>query len=717
MPSKTGIAAVYYAERGLAVYAPAWGSKVPNKGTKGILGRTSSTATTDVEALKAVYEEKPQNNVSIRLEMCDPPLVSVDCDDAVAHPTDEEKETGVVGDDGWVILDCWLVEHGIELPETWTIRTVTGGLNRLYHLPAGAEMPKDAIAAMTRVDLLGDGHAQIMPPSQIKGKTGVYRFEEGKGPNDLEVAEIPQAFLDYWNGVVAQREGEKKRKRKERDTQRKIDAVENGTIAQSKRNKTLFSYACSLRAQNVPEDELSERVHRANAERCQVPLEDSEVDRIIGSALRYEPGTSKKGFEPPTQAEIAEDMRTNPELYGSFGQNVLDSGYYAKDELPWSKSDELRRWDDADEAYLYSYEQERLGTNSREDVKGAFKILCAENRFNPIADMLDALPPWDGEPRARFMLWALFGAEDNSYTREASSVWMRGAVRRGYEPGCKFDYTIVLKGAQGIKKSLTGRRLAMREEYFCETVTDITNAKTTAEQTGCKWIVEIGELSGLKGKELEAVKAALTAQKTTVRQAYAHFPVDQPRSCVFLATTNESNFLTDPTGNRRFLPVDCAVAVDRKGWDLAGIEELELFIEQAWAEVVQQYKAAKKQAKTEDEFLRLFPLMLADDVEALADEQRDASSVEDTRIGVIEAWLDGRVMLKKYRICARMVAEDAFGLSGEALERNKWIMKDIAQILDVHFPDWVRNPKKQRCGAYGSSRVWEYASAEIGELS
>lgn len=708
MPSKTGAAAVFYAEHGLAVYAPAWGSKVPNKGTKGILGRTSSTATTDVEAIKTVYEEKPQNNVSIRLELCVPQLVSVDCDDAIAHPTTEEKETGEVGEDGWVILDRWLGEHGIELPETWTIRTVTGGMNRLFRLPEGADMPKDAIAAMTRVDLLGDGHAQIMPPSQIKGRSGIYHFEEGHSPKDIEVAMLPQAFLDYWNGIVTQRDGEKKRQRKERNVQRKIDAVEKGTIAQSKRNKTLFSYACSLRAKKVPEDELAEKVRKANAERCQVPLEDSEVERIINSALRYKPG-SKGSFDPPTQAEIAEDMRTNPELYACFGQNVLDSGYYVKDDLPWSKFADLRRWEDADEAYLYSYEQGRLGTNSREDVKGAFKIICSENRFNPIVDMLEALPPWDGTQRAGFMLWALFGAADNQYTQEASQVWMRGAIRRAYEPGCKFDYTIVLKGAQGIKKSMTGRRLAMREQFFCETVTDITNAKTTSEQTGGKWIVELGELSGLKGKELEAVKAALTAQKTTVRQAYAHFPIDQPRSCVFLATTNENDFLTDPTGNRRFLPVDCDVTEDRKGWDRVGAEELRTFIEQAWAEVLQQYKDAKTKAASEDEFLQLYPLMLSEEVEALAEEQRDRSSVEDTRIGVIENWLEVQAGKRVYRICARMVAEDAFNLTGEALERSKWIMKDIAQILDDHFPDWVRNPKKQRCGVYGSARVWEYA--------
>lgn len=254
MRSNTGQAAIFYAEHGLAVYAPAWGSKIPNKGSKGILGKTSSTATKDVDVLEKVYTDKPGNNVAIRLEMCDPPLVSIDCDGAEAHPTDEEKKAGIVGKDGWDILDEWLSEHGIELPETWTVRTATGGLNRLFRLPEGADMPKDAIAAMTRVDLLGDGHAQIMPPSQIKGKAEPYRFVEGHNPDDLEVAELPQAFLDYWNGVVAQRDGQKKRERKERNLQRSIDEVESGTIAQSKRNKTLFRYACSLRAKSVAED-------------------------------------------------------------------------------------------------------------------------------------------------------------------------------------------------------------------------------------------------------------------------------------------------------------------------------------------------------------------------------------------------------------------------------------------------------------------------------
>ena len=143
--SATGNAAIKYAERGLAVFAPSWGAKVPNRDTSGIPGRTSSTATKDLDVIERIYNDKPGNNVAIRLDQCDPPLVSVDCDDAATHPTAEEKAAGIVGKDGWDVLDEWLTEHDVELRPTWTIRTASGGINRIYVLPDGEDI--DAVDA------------------------------------------------------------------------------------------------------------------------------------------------------------------------------------------------------------------------------------------------------------------------------------------------------------------------------------------------------------------------------------------------------------------------------------------------------------------------------------------------------------------------------------------------------------------------------------------
>lgn len=713
--SPTGNAAIRYAERGMAVFSPAWGAKVPNKDTSGMPGRTSATATMDLDLLERIYEEKPGNNVGVRLDQCDPPLVAVDCENAAAHPTTEELASGITGKNGWEVLDEWLAERDVQLPPTWTIRTATGGINRIYLLPDGESMPKTETKVLLRVDLLGAGQPITMPPSVIKGRSDHYRWEDGCSPDDMEPAVLPAVVLDFWKEAVVKRaeeSGGKSHAERVRASLRRSDNDGNEGIQITSRNRSLFSFGCSLRACGADEDEVREKVAEENIARYGGnALPDREVEGIVKSVLRYPPGDGKR--KHPTQGEIALRFRGDEHIYGRFGVNTLDGGVYVHGRLPWTHGPEYRRWNDADEAYLFTYAQEKFSATSRANVAGAFKIVCAENAFNPIADMLDALPEWDGTPRAEFMLWALFGTEDTPYTRAVSSLWMRGAVRRAYEPGCKFDYTIVLRGRQGIGKSLTGRMLARGEEFFCETVTDITNAKTTSEQIGGKWIVELGELAGIKGKELESVKAALTAQKTTVRQAYAHFPTDQPRSCVFMATTNERAFLTDPTGNRRFLPVECGVVTDRKGWESASQKTLQEFIGQAWAEIVSQYKTAKANSEDEDAFLALYPLMPDAELETMANEAREDTSVEDTRIGIISEWLESQRDMVPPRVCTRMVAHEALEMDAASLERQKYVMTDVARILDDEFPDWVRLPRKSRCGRYGVTRVWEYAGPEV----
>ena len=687
--STLGEWAIWYASNGFAVHPLKYHEKAPRT-AHGV-----SEATTDIAQVRRWWSTWPDANIGVACGEASGGLLAIDID---VHP---ERDI-----DGFRTLNDWEREHG-ELPETLVSVSGSGGQHLLYRTGEPLACSKDDTPDHSvGVDIRANGGYIVVPPS-VHPNGSSYEFEEW--PWDMPIARADDNVLGFVRKVQALSSPSSGKGSQGMTPSTKTGFSLPADVHEGSRDDTLYRWACSMRADNVPKDLALEMMRIYNASHCHPPLPDKTVEQKVDSAYKHAPG---KGSA--TQADVVLDMRGNPDICGRFGQNVLDFGYYVRGRLPWDRDGALRRWDDADEAYLFSYEQMRMGVKNRENVKGAFKIICAENRFNPIVDMLEGLPPWDGKRRAEFMLWALFGAALDPYTREASLVWMRGAVRRAYEPGCKFDYTIVLKGAQGIKKSMTGRRLAMREEFFCETVTDITSAKTTAEQTGGKWIVELGELSGLKGKELESVKAALTAQKVTVRPAYGHFPVDQPRSCVFLATTNEANFLTDPTGNRRFLPVECDVAEDRQGWEEAGSEQVREFISQAWAEVLAQYKDARSRTKDEDEFLKLYALMLSDEAEVLANELRDAATVEDTRVGVIQEWLDNCAAVKKTRVCTRMVAKLALGLDDEALERGKWVMKDIALMLDTNFPEWVRNPKKQRIDGYGVTRVWDYVPAEGG---
>ena len=405
----------------------------------------------------------------------------------------------------------------------------------------------------------------------------------------------------------------------------------------------------------------------------------------------------------PTQADLVTLMRTDRDVMGAFGTNELDGSVYITGPLPWDMLGERRRWQDADAEHLFMWAQSKAGTQSRRDVAGAFTIVAAEHRFNPIAQALDALPEWDGTARADYLLWALLGCEGTDYTRAVSHTFMRGAVLRGYRPGSKFDYVLTLIGPQGCGKSTAVARMAMLPEFLCESVSDLTDHKMTAEQTQGKWICELAELEGMTGRRLTGVKQSLTMTHTTVRLAYARNPIDLPRSCVFVATTNEGMFLADPTGARRFLPVRCAVA-DRKGWQTATEQQLQAFVLQAWAEVVHEYKAAL--ALPSEKFAEAFPVWLTADMEHAADEEREAATIENTDVGAINAWLLDAAHMGCRRVCARQVAIEALGMDMSRSQSRRAIA-EVSRILTTCCPGW-HYVGKQRVNGYGTCRAWDY---------
>jgi len=95
------------------------------------------------------------------------------------------------------------------------------------------------------------------------------------------------------------------------------------------------------------------------------------------------------------------------------------------------------------------------------------------------------------------------------------------------------------------------------------------------------WIYEVAELSALRARDAESVKAFLTARVDRFRPPYGRNVVSQPRQVVFVGTTNEAEFLDDPTGARRFWPVQVG-EID--------IEAVEADRFQLWAEAAEYYQ-------------------------------------------------------------------------------------------------------------------------------
>jgi hypothetical protein len=208
--------------------------------------------------------------------------------------------------------------------------------------------------------------------------------------------------------------------------------------------------------------------------------------------------------------------------------------------------------------------QSSLGFDPGADhLHSAVAALAEGARFNPVIDWLDGLK-WDGKPRLSQWLPQVAGAPSDQVYGKAGELLIIGMVARARHPGTKFDLCPVLEGEQGSGKSTLVRSLASGpgDSYFADTPGLIgMDSKERAELLSGKWLVELAELSGLARSETENVKAFLSQSSDRFRPAYARVAVDRQRSCLFVATTNARTYLSDATGNRRFLPIRCG-AID-----------------------------------------------------------------------------------------------------------------------------------------------------------
>ena len=188
-----------------------------------------------------------------------------------------------------------------------------------------------------------------------------------------------------------------------------------------------------------------------------------------------------------------------------------------------------------------------------DNVKEAAERLCEANPFDPIRDYLNGLR-WDGQRRLERLLLDYFGAPDTELNRALGRIILTAAVRRARKPGCKFDLIVVLEGLEGKNKSSAIEILAGKENFSDQTILGQSDREQQEKLKGV-WLYEIADLTGMKRADVEHVKAFASRTHDRARPAYGRFLVNQPRRCVFIATTNETVYLKSQTGNRRFLPV------------------------------------------------------------------------------------------------------------------------------------------------------------------
>jgi predicted P-loop ATPase len=216
---------------------------------------------------------------------------------------------------------------------------------------------------------------------------------------------------------------------------------------------------------------------------------------------------------------------------------------------------EPRPINDGDLSEAVEWLEERRMTPKVSNIAPVIDKIAARHPFHPVRGYFSSLPKWDGTKRLDTFLTYYLGADDTPLNRAIGRKWLCAVVRRVFVPGCKFDHVLVLQGAQGMGKSEFGKALVPVPTWISESVNVGDRSREVIENTRGVLIVELAELAGKSTKEIEAIKKFITVTKDKARGAYMRKVQEVPRQFVFYATTNNDQFLTDTTGNRRWWPI------------------------------------------------------------------------------------------------------------------------------------------------------------------
>ncbi|MED5019316.1 virulence-associated E family protein [Paenibacillus chibensis] len=287
--------------------------------------------------------------------------------------------------------------------------------------------------------------------------------------------------------------------------------------------------------------------------------------------------------------------------------------------LPWDPRADRRPWASSDDAGIYHYVEKVYGIAVDAKINNALTLISHKRRFNDVQRYLEGLQ-WDGVPRLDTLFSDYLGAEDNVYTRAVARKSLTAAVARAMVPGVKYDYMPILAGPQGLGKSTFLRLLG--KNWYSDSLTTF-EGKEACELIQGVWINEVGELTGMSKSESNAVKQFLSRTEDIYREAYGKRTMPYPRRCVFFGTTNDSEFLRDRTGNRRFWPIDVGILQPTK----SVFRDLESEVDQIYAEAFMRWQLGEQ-------------LYLSGEAEELSKQQQEAHRESSAKEGIIRAFVE-----------------------------------------------------------------------------
>ena len=422
----------------------------------------------------------------------------------------------------------------------------------------------------------------------------------------------------------------------------------------------------------------------------------------------------------PNLANVAIALRRAPELKGLLAYDEMQREVVVTRRLPGSRTRAKypRQQDDTDATAIQEWlQQNALRRISKEPVQQAMELIARENAFHPVRTYLTGLRRDESKNLIDNWLTTYLGAPDTEYTRAIGKYFLIAMVARIMRPGCKADYMLVLEDPrQGTGKS--GVAATLGGDWFSDGLPNLRRGDEVriSQHMRGKWIIEIADLSATDNAEDSTLKAFLTRTEERFTPKYGRNEVKEPREFIFIGSTNETTWLRDATGGRRFWPVP--TYQQRPIKDVAkDLDEYE--IGQIWAEAMNFYRNKEK-------------LYFSDALEAVANEIQTEHSEQDPKTGMVLKYLDALLperwegmdiyqrrdwlrdcendeaiqeagVVERERVCISEIWCEALG--NQQKDMTKYNIKDLHDIMRK-AKGWKEYEGKLRFDMYGVQKCY-----------
>lgn len=316
---------------------------------------------------------------------------------------------------------------------------------------------------------------------------------------------------------------------------------------------------------------------------------------------------SDKGRWLVSRKLVIAALINDPRLAGVLGLNELSNTIEVRLPWPWPHGKAGPLTGSAD-LLLGQYLTTEYGLPSipRASLMEAIETVAHSARFHPVRDYLQGLQH-DGTARIdKWLIYCLgytpatLHPHMAEYLALVGRFLLMGMVYRVMEPGCKFDYCMVLEGAGGLGKSTMTQVLASKA-FFSGSHFDLSRGNEAYEKVQGNWVYELQELSSFGKAEINLIKAFISNESDRYRPSYGRVAENFRRQCVLIGTTNEDRYLRDRTGNRRWWPVPVKHRIK--------IDWLGKMRDQLLAEAYALYLQAAPYTPTPEQEARLFAPM------------------------------------------------------------------------------------------------------------